>query len=249
MGAIPIWIGIKKIYQSQLIEDIPRSKIRSMAMGLVEIHGQFVMDKFCLSPFTQTKCLYYKCEVQEYRHRGKDTQGWETIYTSEKRLPFFAKDETGQVLVNPEKAEFNLSPKKVFLQSNNSLNKNPLLNSLKNWDKNPSATLNINSSDLMAINPKWYSWQGNRLGNRKYLEYYLESEENFFIIGTADVNPKNLNQHIIQKGNLESAFIISNKNESGVLRSLKKEIFFLLGMGSIFFLFGFYNILKNIGMI
>ena len=40
VGVALILFGFKKMHSYTLIKDTPRSKIRSMAMGIVELHGQ-----------------------------------------------------------------------------------------------------------------------------------------------------------------------------------------------------------------
>ncbi|MBW2968259.1 hypothetical protein KY362_07270, partial [Candidatus Woesearchaeota archaeon] len=51
------WFRLKR-----MVENIPTSKIRSLAMGLVEIYGSVVLfeDKVLKSPFTGKDCVYYK---------------------------------------------------------------------------------------------------------------------------------------------------------------------------------------------
>ena len=67
-----IW-GFLSFRWKRLIENIPTSKIRSIAMGLVEISGRVVKSKNnnLKSPFSQNDCVYYKCTIEEYRRSGK----------------------------------------------------------------------------------------------------------------------------------------------------------------------------------
>lgn len=242
------------MHQSRLVQDIPRSKIRSMAMGLVEIHGQFLADKYLLSPFSQTKCLYCRYEVQEFQKRGKSYE-WVTIYNNEKRIPFWAKDETGQVYVEPTGAEFNLPVKKAFSQSPRLIESSTIINTLKKWNNTPQQKLDLSSWNLTFMDPPTStSWRGswnssNAIGKRRYFEYYIEPEENLFVIGTAGNDSKDPNKHIIKKGELEPTFIISDKSETDLISSLKKETFVYFTMGGLFLIIGILMSLFSLGII
>lgn len=101
--------GFNLMHKYRLIKDIPRSKIRSMAMGLVEVHGTVECDNPMKTPFSANDCVYYRYEIQEYRrHTSRDSKGrtrttyrWDTISRGERSIPFFGRDETGKVYVNP----------------------------------------------------------------------------------------------------------------------------------------------------
>ena len=50
-----------------MVKDIPRSTIRSIAMGLSEIHGRIKAKQTLESPISNVPCVYYKYEIQVYR--------------------------------------------------------------------------------------------------------------------------------------------------------------------------------------
>ena len=58
-GLFLFWKGFSWLKQKRLIENIPTSKIRSIAMGLVEIYGEVVptQEKILKSPFTNKDCV------------------------------------------------------------------------------------------------------------------------------------------------------------------------------------------------
>ena len=122
IGVAVLFFGFRRLHKYRLIADTPTSKIRSMAMGLVELNGSAFAKNFLTAPFSDSKCVYYRYEIQEYReHTRRDSNGrvhrerrWETIASGERRAPFFAKDDTGEVYVDPGDAEFNVTLKKVY---------------------------------------------------------------------------------------------------------------------------------------
>lgn len=96
-GLLLFVIGFASIRVARLVEDIPTSKIRSIAMGLVEIKGKIgkPFKDYAISPLKKKKCVWYVLE--KYRRSGK-TGYWDVI---EKFFqPFFVQDETGSVLVD-----------------------------------------------------------------------------------------------------------------------------------------------------
>lgn len=111
LGGIALFIwGFFQLRKKQIIENIPTSKIRSMAMGLVEIQGAAVDWMPLTAPFTQKKCVFYHYQVQELR-RSKNSSHWVTIKEGKtEQSPFFVTDDTGKVLINPLGANFDLVP-------------------------------------------------------------------------------------------------------------------------------------------
>ena len=73
VGIILFVKGFFWLRTKRMIENIPTSKIRSLAMGLVEIKGSVVAYKKPLlkSPFQGKPCVWFRYMIQEYRKSGK----------------------------------------------------------------------------------------------------------------------------------------------------------------------------------
>ncbi len=100
-GSLLFVIGFASVRVARLVEDLPTSKIRSVAMGLVEIKGKISrpFKDFAVSPLKKRKCVWYVLE--KYRRSGKSGY-WDVI---EKFFqPFHLQDGTGSVLVDPVRA-------------------------------------------------------------------------------------------------------------------------------------------------
>jgi len=97
--------------RKRLMENIPTSKIRALAMGLVEIYGDVVSAGTLLtSPLTKKSCVYYHYMVQKYKKPTKKQSGrWVTVQTEIKSIQFYLQDDTGKVLVDPTKASIEIS--------------------------------------------------------------------------------------------------------------------------------------------
>ncbi|HII72486.1 TPA: hypothetical protein HA265_07055 [Candidatus Woesearchaeota archaeon] len=91
------WQIIGVIWYRRLfrMQELPTSKIRSIAMGPVEVFGTVVQGKESVHDYEQNDLVYYKDEHQP-------------IFLPGKAVPFYVKDSTGKVLVNPKKARFDL---------------------------------------------------------------------------------------------------------------------------------------------
>ena len=112
-----VW-GLISFRKKRLIENIPTSKIRSIAMGLVEIYGEVApgSGNILKSPFSQNDCVYYKYKIEELRSSGKSTY-WATVKKDWDYRPFYLKDNTGMVLVDPLDAKIDIPIDNVFKSS------------------------------------------------------------------------------------------------------------------------------------
>ena len=223
LGILLFYNAFYCMHRYILFQNIPRSKIRSMAMGLVEIQGNAQADQTIVT-LSQTKCVYYKYKVEEYKmysSGNKRTHGWDTIYMGEKRIPFFEKDETGQVYVDPKEAVFDIFEKKVLLQKAGAPEGIDIINELKNWDNSKAMSINVSGWGLRALNGDDISFN---VGDKKYSESYIEPQEPLFIIGTAANDPQAPNVVLIKKGENAPTFFISNTSKKEEVDSLKSKM-------------------------
>ena len=103
--------GFQQWRIKRLIENTATSKIRSIAMGLVEICGKVdkPLEEYLQAPLTGKKCVYYAYKIEEYRRRGKHS-AWVALSAGTSAVPFYVKDNTGSVLVNPKDTRLEFKP-------------------------------------------------------------------------------------------------------------------------------------------
>ncbi|MEE8558817.1 MAG: GIDE domain-containing protein [Myxococcota bacterium] len=107
-GLVAFFRGFRSLRTLRRIENTPTSKIRSMPMGLVELHGAAVAEETFTGPFTGKPVVFWEATVEEYR-RGRRSSHWVTVHkASSEEHPFHIEDETGRVLVLPANAETHL---------------------------------------------------------------------------------------------------------------------------------------------
>jgi len=229
--------GFKWLKQKKTIENIPTSKIRSIAMGLVEIFGKIIPAKkqTIVSPFSNKKCVYYKYTIEEYRKTGKSSH-WVTVKKNEQSVPFYLKDNTGKVLVDPTNAKIEI-PKDF--EYNSHLMRNPPITVKKFLSQNKL------SHSFLGLNK-----------TMRYREYFIEPGEELYVMGTAGDNPyventtstKNEEDVMIQKGNNKQFYYISDKSEHEVLKNFRWKIFGGLVGGTTLSLVCLIVILINLGI-
>ena len=107
LGAILFIVGFMKYRQYRVLADTPQIPIRSVSMGLSHVAGTSTGGQPLISPLTQVPCYYYEVRVEKKVKRD-DKETWEEAGKERAEVPFYLQDATGTILVNPERAEYNL---------------------------------------------------------------------------------------------------------------------------------------------
>lgn len=244
-GIYTFFKGFKTLKKKRLIENTPTSKIRSLAMGLVEIYGQtlpyenkLIFDQSTFkSPFTKTDCLYYRYTIEEYR-KSKNNSSWVTIKQDSNCLPFLLDDQTGEVMIDIRNANIKITPFKIFHSNTGQEPPDSILDFLR--------TNGLSHEGFLGFSKKM-----------RYTEYIIKPYDKIYILGTACDNPyikdstglKNETDIIINKGKSKHPFIVSDKTEKDFLSSLGSRIFLeifggsfltLISLAYILFYFNFF---------
>ncbi|MCJ7816292.1 MAG: E3 ubiquitin ligase family protein [Candidatus Aenigmarchaeota archaeon] len=211
LGIVLFIIGLKSLFFKRMIENIPTSDIRSIAMGLVEVVGEVVPIKLLKSPFSGEKCVYYMLESWQ----GKQQESYEGY-------KIFKKYTEGKLslmgLLNESKKNFTASEKFYLKDKTDSI----LIDGRK-------AVFNLKSSKRVIPIEK---------GEGYCFEYMIKPGDKVYIMGTASKNPnsglskKHTENIIIKKGNNDKIFYISDKSEKEAVSKLKWNIraYILVGM-------------------
>lgn len=99
--------GFQLLQRKRLIMNTPASKIRSAAMGLVEVSGLAAGPYSMVAPITGMPCYYYRTMAWQWKRQGKNSQ-WVKVADESYHVPFFLEDNAGCVLVNPQGAEMEI---------------------------------------------------------------------------------------------------------------------------------------------
>jgi E3 Ubiquitin ligase len=106
-GVYLFYRGFRLLQRKRLILDTPASKIRSAAMGLVEINGLAAGPYTMMAPITGVPCYYFRTTAWQWQQRGKNSE-WVKVADESLHVPFFLDDSTGRVLVDPQGAEMDI---------------------------------------------------------------------------------------------------------------------------------------------
>jgi len=107
VGLYLFYHGFRLLQRKRLIMDTPASKVRSAAMGLVEVSGLAAGPYTMNAPITGLPCFYYRTMVWQWKQQGKSSS-WVKEVDESLHVPFFLEDTTGRVLVNPQGAEMDI---------------------------------------------------------------------------------------------------------------------------------------------
>lgn len=195
--------------RKQLIESIPTSTIRSLALGLVEISGHAQPEERLLSsPFSGVPCVFYSYAVEEQVGSGKQIR-WETIAKGASEEPFFVSDTTGRVLVVPLGAELILPDERIY--------RTDWLGAL------PPTTI----AGLNRLGISTERWIGNK--TLRCRESFIHPEESVYVLGTAHEQPS-ANELVENSARLyigssrDHEFIISDRSEKDLLSRLRWQV-------------------------
>ena len=200
-----------------LIETIPTSTIRSLALGLVEISGRAQPEQGLLSaPFSGLPCVFYSYDVEERVGSDKNAR-WETIAKGTSEQPFFVSDATGRVLVVPLGAVLILPDERTSRSS---------------WlGELPSITI----AGLNRLGISTERWMGSK--TLRCRESFILPEELVYVLGTA-------HEHLGASERVENPsrmyigssrdheFIISDRSEKDLLSRLQWQVL-ALGVGGL----------------
>jgi E3 ubiquitin ligase len=105
-GLYFFFTGFRLLARKRLLLSTPTSKIRSAALGLVEVNGVVTGPNTIPAPITGQPCFLYHTTAWQQRRDKKDE--WEKVADETLHLPFFIDDSTGQLLIEPLGADLDL---------------------------------------------------------------------------------------------------------------------------------------------
>lgn len=202
--------------RKRLIESIPTSPVRSLAVGLVEVSGRAQPESGLLrAPFSGLPCVLFSYTVEERRGSGKDAR-WETIAKGTSPEPFFVQDETGRVLVVPFDAQ--------LLLPDNRTSRSNWMNTLP--EETTRGLLNLG----IAVD----RWLGEK--TIRCSEACILPDETVYVLGTAQENrgaadsTENSTRLYIGSSR-DNEFIIADRSEKDLLARLRWQVFAFLAGG------------------
>jgi hypothetical protein len=220
--------SIRLFFLKRTIENIPTSKIRSIAMGFVELKGKVKKFKGLKTPFTNKPCVLCIYSVDR-PHKG----AWKPLHTGIRRTKFYLQDVTGKVLIDPKKLKID---KNIRLHT-------------EHFSISDEKTRMLYKERIGKEFLDYYH------GPFRLTEKYLAHDDHIYLLGTADSRPeshkavKSEEKIVIKRGAFNKTFYLSRKSEEHLLKEMRKKILpeliggFVLLVGSLAALFAIFDIL------
>lgn len=206
------------------IADTPTSKVRSMAIGAVELKGKAVPPPgrdLLRAPFTDEPCVYWEYKVEEKRTRvskGKTETYWATVASERSKTPIGLRDDTGVVRVDPQGGDL---PTKVEARFGSGFGRDPPEKVLAFLAKK-----GIQHEGLFGMNK-----------SMRYIESRLPEFTDVYVLGNAtrpDEAAGEGNAALVVQREGDGAFMVSTASEEALLRnwSIGFWLMLLAGIGA-----------------
>jgi hypothetical protein len=231
-GLYYFYQGFRTFREYRVLMDTPEVPIRSVAMGLVEIHGKATGTPPMPSPVTQTPCFFYKVDIERWED-GKNS-GWKHIATDTDGKRFYLADATGKVLVDAHKAEYDLIQNaRVETGRSLGLGFGRLLSGI--GDSSGTVGTPGGQADLWAYASSAVARRrgggflggiGGREERYRLTEHLVMPEHWYDLTGTCVENPEPQDEHdrnMIVKGTNEPTFLITWRSEKEIRRTLRNR--------------------------
>jgi hypothetical protein len=254
-GLVMFIKGFRVYREYRVLFDTPEMPIRSIAMGLVEIHGKAKTEQTVSSPVTKTSCCFYKVDIERWV-RDKNGGHWSHAATDADGVKFHLEDGSGRVLVDAQGAEYDL------LQSGKAETGRGMGVSLSRtlWGKGDPALatgpmasdadllayarsavgrrrggFSLDSGSLLPSLSGALNLGGSSRDRFRLTEYLILPDHWYDITGTCVENPAPQDEHdrnLIRKGTNEPTFLISWRSEKEIERTLRNRAALLVFGGA-----------------
>jgi len=229
-GLVTFFRGFRIYREFRILEDTPEIPIRSIAMGLVHIHGKAQGDQLIPSPVTKTPCLFYKVDIEVYVKDSKGGGSWRHFKTDIKGVRFYLEDATGKVLVDPFHAEYDL------LETC----KRKTDSSLESYAKSPTTGGGESFGTTLGqftLGGSWNAGGSGFSGQYRFTEYCILKDHWYDLTGTCVENPTPKDEHdrnLIMKGQNEPTYLISWRAEKAIEAALRnRAALYVFGGGAL----------------
>ena len=190
IGGFLLFDGFRRKKLHQKILAIPTSKIRSMAMGTIELSGHAYTYENLMDPIYGRPCAFYNIEIQEYR-RSKRSSHWATIHTDNSHgKPFYLEDNTGRILVFPDNPDLHF-PKQELARTG-------MFSSKKN----------VAAMAYIERNKGTFNW-----GTKRVMATIIRETETLYLLGYAQSLPRELQQEVKIPAR-DAAHLLKNDKEA-----------------------------------
>ena len=237
--------GFREYRKYRVLADTPVMPIRSIAMGLVEVHGKAQGEQLVTSPVTKTPCFFYKVDIERWKTDSKGRGSWQNYKTDINGVTFYLQDGTGKVLVNAHGAELDLirtvrretgggagrglgalfgGGRNLPLPSGPYVTDGELIEYVAQLGAGGGAALTDALKQLVGVGSLRFG--GSSARRYRLTEYCILPDHWYDVTGTCVENPQPNDaddRNLLVKGQNEPTFLISWRSEKGIEGTLRKR--------------------------
>lgn len=234
IGGLTLFFGgLIKVNRDRLIANMPTSKIRSVALGLVEIYGKVAKHKETLTaPLSGKECVYCRLSITEWK-RGRKRSYPVELRAKEKGVLFKLDDGTGKILVDARGANLENLTRSLDIQNDKSLISKTILE----YCKKREIELYHKSGSIKNIELK---------------ETHIPIGQDLYIMGIANRNKYKENisdseeeENMIEYQHRQRIFYISDKSEKEILLHSVQNTRIMIFGGIVLSAIGLIGIIDN----
>jgi hypothetical protein len=110
-GVATFFKGFRAYREYLLLKGTSEIPIRSIAMGLVRVHGKATSDHPLTSPISHTPCCVFQVHIEKWRDENEEAHQsglWRHYGSEADGAPFYLEDSSGRVLVDPRGADYDI---------------------------------------------------------------------------------------------------------------------------------------------
>ncbi|GEM_PF-4613608 len=217
-GIVSFYLAYKNSVTAKLIKNTATTSISSLRSGFVEIKGKAkATASELLSPATKAVCVYYEYKIEQLqstrnsRKHGGQKKSWKIIdQGTSGNIPFICKDDSGEVEVMPERAQF------ISKNKTKSLNSSSFSLNVPGEKTSPRA--NDFLSNLGGISKVAQALGVTGRPPIRITENLLLPGDQLYVLGYAKKRAKKVYEIVKYK---KYPFIISNFSERALVKKLQ----------------------------
>ena len=189
--------------------DTPIIPIRSVAMGLTQVHGHAGGDTPFPSPVRGLPCYAFHVRIERYDKQN----GWQHYRTDQNGKRFYLSDDSGRIHVDPLKADFDLpvTGRRVVGDVPMSFSLGRMLGWGRREDMSDVSLSAKTDEELLEYAAASYDYSNSY----RFTERCVEPDEEYDVLGTCIENPRpedDNDRNLITKGEHDHTFLISSRS-------------------------------------
>ncbi len=221
LGIFMFLIGFADWYDRRLLECTPTSHCRAVALGRVVVSGKVVGLNPMSSLIAHLPSFISKVVVEEYQRRGRSAE-WRVVHRRELRMPFYIRDDSGELKVVPDNAVLWLEPDVTYSTETG----------IADYSKAAGVRANDQTDNLDDMFREYCLTRGiNTSVPRRFNETDLSPGDPVFVYGTAcsGKDTGDTDSTVVRNTFWQKLYIVEGDKSDMVLKLYRRGLLKVLG--------------------